>query len=319
MTIVSDSGSVWSVGDNLNIDALNEAGTLTVTFGADRQSITIDGLANVNTIKLTALISKNIVSKKIKTAAKMRCLNVLRTRINNDQPKYGLSYGNLYGTRIEDEEISFALNDVYNIHAVYESENDNDALPPYIVLTESTFFDNGSIVIGRTSGARGRVIQFINSTLRLYIVQLNEVPFAAGETIDGQDDDGNQLTAIIDDADGSVTRGSKVITSQYTLEAGQKPHFYDVSKITRYAQYTPPIRKLLVVFDYFVHESSGDYFASQSYTGISYKEIPTYKLDGSINFLRDQVDFRPGVGELASRDGTAVSYTHLTLPTIYSV
>ena len=307
LTIVSDSGSAWSVGDNLNIDALNEAGTLTVTFGADRQSITIDGLANVNTIKLTALISKNIVSKKIKTAAKMRCLNVLRTRINNDQPKYGLSYGNLYGTRIEDEEISFALNDVYNIHAVYESENDSDASPPYIVLTESTFFDNGSVVIGRTSGARGRVIQFINSTLRLYIVQLNEIPFAAGETIDGQDDDGNQLTAIIDDADGSVTRGSKVITSQYTLEAGQKPHFYDVSKITRYAQYTPPIRKLLIVFDYFVHESSGDYFASQSYTGISYKEIPTYKLDGSINFLRDQVDFRPGVGELASRDGTVTN------------
>ena len=112
-------------------------------------------------------------------------------------------------------------------------------------------------------------------------MQLNEIPFAAGETIDGQDDDGIPLTAIIDDADGSVTRGSKVVTSQYTLEAGQKAHFYDVSKITRYPQYTPPIRKLLIVFDYFVHESSGDYFSSQSYTGIPYKEIPTYKLDGS--------------------------------------
>ena len=54
-----------------------------------------------------------------------------------------------------------------------------------------------------------------------------------------------------------------------------------------------------------LHESSGDYFASQSYTGIDYKDIPKYKLDGSINFLRDQVDFRPGVGELAS--GSACS------------
>ena len=119
------------------------------------------------------------------------------------------------------------MNDVYNIHAVYESENDSDATPPYLVLTESTFFDNGSVVIGKTSGARGRVIQFINSTLRLYVVQLNEIPFAAGETIDGQDDDGLPLSAIIDDAEGSVTRGSKVVTSQYTLEAGQKAHFYD--------------------------------------------------------------------------------------------
>ena len=44
----------------------------------------------------------------------MRAMKVIRTRINNDQTKYGLAYGNLYGTRIEDEEISFALNDVYN-------------------------------------------------------------------------------------------------------------------------------------------------------------------------------------------------------------
>ena len=308
LTILAESGSVWSVGGNLDLEALNGTnpggGNFTVTFGADRQSVTIDGLANVNTVKLTALVSKNIVSKKIKTAAKMRCLNVLRTRINNDQPKYGLAYGNLYGTRIEDEEISFALNDVYNVHAVYESENDADASPPYLVLTESTFFDNGSVIIGKTSGARGRVIQFINSTLRLYYVQLNETPFSAGEAIDGQDDDGLPLSAIVDDADGSVSRGSKVVTTQYTLETGQKAHFYDVCKLTRYPQYTPPIRKILIVFDYFKHETSGDYFAAQSYTGIAYKEVPTYKLDGSINFLRDQVDFRPGVGELASRDGT---------------
>ena len=304
LTILGQSGSAYSVGQNLDIDALNDAGTLTVTFGADRQSVTIDGLANVNTVKLTALVSKNIVTRKIKTAAKMRAMKVIRTRNQQDQQRYGLAYGNLYGTRIEDEEISFALNDVYKIHAVYESENDNDAEAPYLVLTESTFFDNGSVIVGKTSGARGRVIQFINSTLRLYYVALNEIPFAAGETIDGVDDDNVALSAIIDDADGSVSLGSKVITSQFDLDAGQKAHYYDVSKMTRNPQFTPPIRKLLVIFDYFIHESSGDYFSNQSYTGITFKEIPKYKLDGSINFLRDQVDFRPGVGELASGSGT---------------
>tara|TARA_A200000159_G_scaffold63423_1_gene58700 strand:+ start:37449 stop:44609 length:7161 start_codon:yes stop_codon:yes gene_type:complete len=304
LTVLAQAGSAYSVGQNLDIDALNDTGTLTVTFGADRQSVTIDGLANVSTVKLTALVSKNIVTRKIKTAAKMRAMKVIRTRNQQDQQKYGLAYGNLYGTRIEDEEISFALNDVYKIHAVYESENDNDAEAPYLVLTESTFFDNGSVIVGRTSGARGRVIQFINSTLRLYYVALNEIPFAAGETIDGVDDDNVALNAIVDDADGSVSLGSKVVTSQFDLDAGQKAHYYDVSKMTRLPQFTPPIRKLLVIFDYFIHESSGDYFSNQSYTGITFKEIPKYKLDGSINFLRDQVDFRPGVGELASGSGT---------------
>ena len=86
--------------ENLDIDALNDAGTLTVTFGADRQSVTIDGLANVSPVKLTALVSKNIVTKKIKTAAKMRAMKVSRTRIQQDQQRYGLAYGNLYGSRI---------------------------------------------------------------------------------------------------------------------------------------------------------------------------------------------------------------------------
>ena len=140
--------------------------------------------------------------------------------------------------------------------------------------------------------------------VRLHFTQLNEIPFIAGETITGVDDDSNPLTAIIDDAEGSVAKGSKVITTQFDLEPGQKAHFYDVSRLQRLPGFTPPIRKLLVIFDYFVHESSGDYFSAQSYTGITYKDIPNYKLDGSINFLRDQVDFRPGVGELASGTGT---------------
>ena len=76
--------------------------------------------------------------------------------------------------------------------------------------------------------------------------------------------------------------------------------------------FTAP-RKLLVIFDYFIHESSGDYFAAQSYTGGTFKEIPNYKLDGSINFLRDQLDFRPAVGELASGNGTIGAHSLLTV------
>jgi len=304
LTILAQNGSAYPVGKNLDIDALNDDGTLTVTFGADRQSITISGLTNVQTVKLTALISKNIVTRKIKTASKMRAMKVIRTQNNNDVQKFGLAYGNLYGTRIEDNEISFALNDVYKIHAVYESEDDSDASPPYIVLQNPTFFDNGSVVIGKTSGARGRVIQFINSTLRLYFISLNNIPFIAGEQIDGVDDDNIQLVGFVDDAEGSIFKGSKVITTQFELDSGQKPHFYDVSRMIRLPGFSAPIRKVMVIFDYFLHESSGDYFSAQSYTGIGFKDIPKYKLDGSINWIRDQVDFRPGVGELASGTGS---------------
>ena len=59
-----------------------------------------------------------------------------------------------------------------------------------------------------------------------------------------------------------------------------------------------------VVFDYFNHEASGDYFNAQSYVGIRYQDIPTWKPDGGIMFLRDTLDFRPGVKELANGSGT---------------
>ena len=58
-------------------------------------------------------------------------------------------------------------------------------------------------------------------------------------------------------------------------------------------------RRLLVIFDYFIHEASGDY--AESYTGIQFKDIPNYKLDGSIKYIRDQIDFRPGTKELRNR------------------
>ena len=63
------------------------------------------------------------------------------------------------------------------------------------------------------------------------------------------------------------------------------------------AAYSAPRRRLKVVLDYFVHEASGDYFNAQSYVGIEYKDIPTWKPDGGIMFLRDTLDFRPGVLE----------------------
>ena len=316
LTILAQSGSSYAVGDNLDLEALDEAGTLTVTFGADRQSMTIDGLTGVTTVKLTALVSKNIVSRKIKTASKMRALKVTRTSKNNDIQKYGLLYGNLYGTRIEDQEISFGLNDVFKIHAVYESETDGAPQIPYSVLSEAVFFAPGTVITGETSGARATVVSFINATLRLYNVNLNNIEFNPGERIIGEDSDGNVLRATIDDADGSVVKGSKVVTDLFDLNSGQTPFFYNVSKLVRQPGVTPPTRQLMIVFDYFIHEASGDYFSAQSYTGIDFDEIPAPILQGSTKNVRDQIDFRPAVGELATGNGTVTGPFEVTCATL---
>ena len=285
--------------------------TISVSFGANRQSLQITGInngsggtANISRVTLTAAVSVNTVSKKIKTAAKMRTMKVIRTRNQNDVLNYGLSFGNLYGTRIEDEEISFALNDVYKLHAVYESVDEQDAQVPYVVLTENVYFDNGSVVVGRTSNARGRVVSFNSNNNRLYIVNLSAETFQTGETIDGFDDELNKLVAVIEDGDGSVEKGSRDITGNFELEPNITPFFYGVSKLIRKAGTSEPKRKLAVVFDYFIHEASGDYFSNQSYTGINFSEIPKYRTERNSKDLTDAIDFRPAVGELASGSGT---------------
>ena len=305
LTIIDDGGdATFSNGDNLDIDALTDAAVLTTSFGAGNQSISISGLGSVVTVTLTALVSKNVVAKKIKTASKMRALKVFKTSEDLDVQQTGLTFSNLYGTRVQDTEISFGINDVYKIHAVYESFDNDDASSPYLTLTESTFFSTGTLITGKTSGARGRVISFQNTNLRLYYVDLNGIPFIPGETINGFDNSSAAITGIVDDGENSIFTGSKVITDQFTLEAGQRTNFYDVSRLTRNPSTVSPTRKLLVIFDYFIHEASGDYFAAESYNGVSYGEIPNYKLDGSIQTIRDQIDFRPAIKELRNGSGT---------------
>ena len=161
LTIIDNGTSVvFADGENVDIDAEVDAGVLTTSFGSDNQSFSISGLTGVATVTLTALVSKNTVSRKIKTASKMKSLKVFKTDTDVEEQPTGLTYSALYGTRVEDLDISFGVNDVYNVHAIYESFDDNDASSPYVVLTESVFFAASTLIIGKTSGARGRVISF---------------------------------------------------------------------------------------------------------------------------------------------------------------
>ena len=308
LTIIDDgSDTTYNNGDNLDIDGLVDSGALVSSFGAGGQSFSLSGLGQVATVTLTALVSKNTVSKKVKTASKMQALKVFKTEDNVDVQKTGLTYSGLYGTRVQDTEVSFGINDVYKIHAIYESYDDLDASPPFVTLTESIFFGAGTLITGKTSGARSRVITFQNTSQKLYFVNLNDVNFINGEIVEGFAANGDPLTAIIDDDEDSISLGSKVITDQFTLDAGQRTNYYDVSRLVREPGLVSPNRRLLVIFDYFIHEASGDYFSSESYSGIEFGNIPNYKLDGSIKFIRDQADFRPGVKELRNGSGTISS------------
>lgn len=310
-------GSSYAVGDVVVIqdDVPGNAAYATFnTTGTPRTTLTVSNLVGITSIRIYATISRNVVIEKIKNANKMTVWKVNRTSKQSDQIPFGLAYSNLYGTRIEDNEISLGVKDAYRIHAIYESYDDNEAILPSVTLVESAFFAVGTIITGRTSGAKGMVIDFNPTTLKLSLVYQTSSSFIQNEVITGTNSQGTAIQALVSDADGSVELGSKNITSSFELVDGQTPFQYGISYIRRTKGSSSPIRKLKIVGDYFGHELTGDYFNIDSYVGIDYADIPAYvNRAGSgttLNTrkqLRDVLDFRPGVKNLASGGGNVAN------------
>lgn len=93
-----------------------------------------------------------------------------------------------------------------------------------------------------------------------------------------------------------TSSGSVDITNRYTVDNGQKVTFYDVGSISLKPNQPKPSGPIRITFDYFTH-GTGDFFSVDSYSGIDYKDIPTF-IHGSKTYqLRDCLDFRPRIND----------------------
>ena len=312
-TVMGGTNGTYPIGDQLPVDTVNsgQIGYTTFADPSTKTTLNIANLTNITSVKVTASISKNVTAKKSKSPTNMFVMKVNQSVHDLDKMQYGLTYSGVYGTRIEDKDLSLGLTDVFNIHAVYESLDDNDPVIPSVTLVEPAFFATKSIVVGRTSKARASVVDFNSSTLKLTVVYL-EGKFVSGETLDGYNSSNVAIQGIINDSVGSVIDGSKVITDRYTLQNGQTDFIYGTAKLVREKGVAVPIRKLKVVLDYYAHAATGDYFAGQSYLDTNYADIPFY----DNLFLPDFLDFRPGVKNLFQGTGSVASPAYVQLPTL---
>jgi len=312
VTVLAGTSGTHAVGDQVTVDTTNTGAVGYTSFTtADRTTLQVDNLTNITAVKVTATISKNITTRKTKSPVEMFVLKVNKTTANLDKQNYNLLYSNLYGTRIDDTDISLGLTDAYRLHAVYESLDDDDPVLPSITLVEPAFFATGTIVSGKTSLSRARVVGFNSSTLKLSIVYLDGT-FQVGETVSGFDSTGAAISAIINDSIGSIELGSKVITDRYELQTGQTEFQYGISRLVRQKGVAAPIRKVKVVIDYYNHSATGDYFGGQSYLNTSYSDVPIY----NGRFLSDYLDFRPGVKNLYSGAGSVASPAYVNCSTL---
>jgi hypothetical protein len=299
LSILTAGDGTGALGDLVSISGkLSGTGSSAITV--TDATILGDGAK----VKLVASLLKTSVIQKSKTVNLMKQVKVVSGTTD------------AFGTRPSDATISLGRADVFNVVAVFDSEDaSTDAVAPQFTLTNSSgTFTRGEKITGGTTGATARVIS-ISSPMSYVLI--SAVAFASGETITGES---SGASATV----GTLTDGSINIKNSYLFDDGQRDNFYDIARIVRKTSAAAPTGRLLIVYDYLEH-GTGDVFTVDSYVDIAnqmdYEDIPTYtatKVDPESPApagqfpLRDSYDFRPRVADIAGTSSTLETVDEIT-------
>jgi len=272
-----------------------------INFNTGSTEITINGLGGDSPARLIATLRKVNVKAKIKEKQKINVLTIANSKdsssgIGTTTLNDGLTYGTVYGTRVQDEDISLNVSDVTKIYAVLESNNTNDPIFPRISLRSinSTTGTTGDLLIGETfkgdkSNAKGVFVSnHTDSTINY--VALNDYNFQTNETV-------TFAESSIEGTISSSVVGSNNITEEFTYDDGQRNTLYDYGRMVRKSGYNEPSKKLSIVFEsaYFTSSDTGDITTVNSYDNFDYKNLPTIETSN----VSDILDIRPRVSDFS--------------------
>tara|TARA_B100000424_G_scaffold268775_1_gene264241 strand:+ start:48 stop:1829 length:1782 start_codon:yes stop_codon:yes gene_type:complete len=207
------------------------------------------------------------------------------------------SANSVYGTNLNDKQITLGVPDIYRLNAIYESQESGvSATPPKLTIASGFSGNPGDRIVGSSSKAVGRIIKFSGTTLHFYY--LTKTKFTTSDTVTNEN---NSNSSTNSRAVSAVEEKSKDITTNYLLDDGQRDSYYGLGSIIRKDGAPSPSNNILIVFDYFTH-GTGSFFTVNSYTGLDFDEIPKYipnvvdpaglEPDGIFE-LSDAIDYRP--------------------------
>jgi len=243
-------------------------------------------IATVRNIRPTSKSKKfNSVSSLVVSNSSLTNSGIGATTLND-----GLTYSNVYGTRVQDKQISLNLPDVVRVLAVYESSGTSDPALPVLQISGNANgnqnFVVGERIEGQTSGAVAIIIKKIDSN-KLEYVYLNTIQFTLGELVIGND---SKEEVIISEK----TIGDKNITQNFIFDDGQRDTFYDYSRIIRKSNIQAPSKKIKIIFQNYTIDSSdtGEFITANSYLSSNFKhDVGLYQNAR----LTDYIDIRPRV------------------------
>lgn len=292
ITIPLDSSHILVNFDEEDYLLVSEDGTIEPLTSRkvviNDKTITLRSLTNISTgnAYLTVTYFKNNVKVRNKVLNRCAQISITRTATGINTTGTGLSLSGVYGTRIEDKFISLNVPDVANVLAIYESTDSGSATLPTITISPTiSNLVIGEEILGLTSNAVAKIVQVASNVISL--VYLNSNRFNIGERVEFQE-------SAVNAAITNLTLGSKLISSSYELDNGNRDSYLDFARIVRKSGVEPPTRRLLIVYNYYTIVSSdvGDFVSVDSYSPDLYaSSIPQV---GSYKGC-DVIDFRPRV------------------------
>ena len=284
--------------ESLSSDKLN--------FNTGSTQVTINGLGSNSGAKLIATLRKINIKEKIKEKQKINTVTIANSKysqsgIGTTTLNDGLTYSTVYGTRVQDDEISLGVPDATLIYGVLESNNTSNPVFPKLLMTaiDSATGKTGDLLIGekfigKDSNCKGIYISKFDDTSINYI-SLNDYTLQVNEVITFEE---SGITATV----SSTTLGSNNVTDEFEYDDGQRSTIYDYARIVRKSNFKEPSKKLTVIFEsaYYSAADTGDITTVSSYDSFNYKNLP------SINDSRvsDIIDIRPRVSDFS---GTSYS------------
>ena len=276
-----------------------------VTLSNNASQVDIKGLtASQSNVVVNATAKKVSISTKQKTFDRSHIVNVDKC-ISGISTVNGLTQNNFFGLRVDDKVISLNTPDVVNVVGVYESVTNTLPVLDKLVFVSGLSLNTASIlgekIVGSQSKAIAQITERTNATT-IEIAYLTSEKFRIGETITFKE---SNISSNLQ----NVTAGSYInITSNYTLDKGQRNGFYDYSRLVRRDNVRVPNRQLKIVVNRYTIPSNdkGDVYTVGSYDEDRFsKDVPI--LEGGIR-ATDTLDFRPRVDNFTSTTASPFNF-----------
>ncbi len=259
------------------------------------RTINLIGLTENGSATLTATLKKKKLKPRKKVYNRASILNITRSSnpssgIGNTTLSDGLTYSSVYGTRVQDTNISLGFPDVTSLLGIFESSDSNEPDLPKLELTNfnANILNSikGELIRGESSNAVATLVNN-NGSNQIEFVYVNENTFIKDENV--LFTESNVSGKVV-----SVIEGDRNIVNDFVFNSGQELEISNYSFISRKENIIPPTKKLKIIFNnYYIDPSdTGDFVAVSSYDKERFsKDLPFI----DIFRANDIIDLRPRV------------------------